>query len=724
MKNPSNRFLLTISILLTFHSVTVFAMDPQEATNQITGDRLQDKNRLKATNQVTGCRLQVIGNNQSTENNQFTNSNSTSNQQLVPFLTMNPEEISEAENAFGFSERKTVPLKIPMETTIRPLSKLAYVDEVQGVDGAQKLSVQELLDGLSTDATKQFAAEVELGKTSTAIDFPIEGSSSSISSDKYSINPSVECANNILNLEKVADSTIRLSEQRNRCLVFAAAATAEGRANIAVSFNSAAEVAQEAIASYSQFAQKMKEGESTLAYQFRVKGLFLECNCIELEYRAKNNSVLNKKEGEVLFSVLLTQVDNAKRVLEEAVQARTNGQVEVATMLEEAVQYRFQAVKALSDSDITKENYFSTAYSDTISAATYFKEAAQARSNNQVEVAETYEQAAQYSRQAAQAASDQDITKENYFSTASFNAISVVTHLQRITQYKFQAAREEAEGNIEAAEAFQKAAQYRLQAVTDGDKMKVNNFLTAAYHAAIAVEPLKKAAQAVSEGQVEVSAAFNQSAQYHFQSAEAIVNGNNIEAENFSTAAFHADNEAKLLQKAAQSIKEGQVEVAKTEEQAAQCSLKAAQAAANKDRTKADDFAMASSHAAFATERLKEAVQMRSNNQVEVAEIYEKAAHYSLRATQAAVDGDRMKAKNFALASSYTISAAKRLKEAAQARGSNQVEVAEIYEKAARYSLKAAQATADEDYGNANSFLSFSANFYFSAKSFEKKCTH
>ncbi|HLB34435.1 MAG TPA: hypothetical protein VJK54_09415, partial [Chthoniobacterales bacterium] len=43
----------------------------------------------------------------------------------------------------------------------RHLSKLAYADEVQGVDGAEKLSVQELLDASSTDATKQFAAEVE-----------------------------------------------------------------------------------------------------------------------------------------------------------------------------------------------------------------------------------------------------------------------------------------------------------------------------------------------------------------------------------------------------------------------------------------------------------------------------------------------------------------------------------------------------------------------------------
>src|SRR3990167_3788928 len=56
----------------------------------------------------------------------------------------------------------------------RPLSKLASADEVQGVDGAQKLSVQKLLDASSTGVTKQFAAEVEFGKKSNeGDDLPI-----------------------------------------------------------------------------------------------------------------------------------------------------------------------------------------------------------------------------------------------------------------------------------------------------------------------------------------------------------------------------------------------------------------------------------------------------------------------------------------------------------------------------------------------------------------------
>ncbi|HLB33825.1 MAG TPA: hypothetical protein VJK54_06275 [Chthoniobacterales bacterium] len=40
---------------------------------------------------------------------------------------------------------------------------------MQGVDGAQKLSVQKLLDASSTGATQQFAAEVEFGKKSNEI---------------------------------------------------------------------------------------------------------------------------------------------------------------------------------------------------------------------------------------------------------------------------------------------------------------------------------------------------------------------------------------------------------------------------------------------------------------------------------------------------------------------------------------------------------------------------
>ncbi|HLB34216.1 MAG: hypothetical protein A3F67_10750 [Verrucomicrobia bacterium RIFCSPHIGHO2_12_FULL_41_10] len=73
----------------------------------------------------------------------------------VSLNDFHPEEIAPSSESTRVSPNKN-----------RLHSKLAYADEVQGVDGAQKLSVQELLDASSPGATKQLAAEVELGKKS------------------------------------------------------------------------------------------------------------------------------------------------------------------------------------------------------------------------------------------------------------------------------------------------------------------------------------------------------------------------------------------------------------------------------------------------------------------------------------------------------------------------------------------------------------------------------
>jgi len=48
----------------------------------------------------------------------------------------------------------------------KPLSKLAAGDERQGIDGAQRLSVQKVLDGASTGVTQPIALAVEFGKRS------------------------------------------------------------------------------------------------------------------------------------------------------------------------------------------------------------------------------------------------------------------------------------------------------------------------------------------------------------------------------------------------------------------------------------------------------------------------------------------------------------------------------------------------------------------------------
>ena len=51
----------------------------------------------------------------------------------------------------------------------RLLSKLASSDEVPGVFVAQRLSVYLILDDASTEATPQFASEVEFRKKSNVI---------------------------------------------------------------------------------------------------------------------------------------------------------------------------------------------------------------------------------------------------------------------------------------------------------------------------------------------------------------------------------------------------------------------------------------------------------------------------------------------------------------------------------------------------------------------------
>ena len=72
------------------------------------------------------------------------------------------EKVEEAEVSANDAKKAA----LATDVDVRLLSKFASADEVQGVDGAEKLSVQKLLDASSTGATKQFAAEVEVGNKS------------------------------------------------------------------------------------------------------------------------------------------------------------------------------------------------------------------------------------------------------------------------------------------------------------------------------------------------------------------------------------------------------------------------------------------------------------------------------------------------------------------------------------------------------------------------------
>ena len=63
-------------------------------------------------------------------------------------------------------ETKEVVAKAVAQEKDRLVSKLADGDEAQGVDSAQRLSLHEVLDGVSTGATQPFAPAVEVGKQS------------------------------------------------------------------------------------------------------------------------------------------------------------------------------------------------------------------------------------------------------------------------------------------------------------------------------------------------------------------------------------------------------------------------------------------------------------------------------------------------------------------------------------------------------------------------------
>src|SRR3990167_854491 len=88
--------------------------------------------------------------------------------------------------------------------------------------------------------------------------------------------------NNIEKLEKAADAVMRLSEQRNRCLVINYRNGIDS--DIAINI-------EKAITSYCQFSQKMKEGEPATAFLLRMEGLYLEGEALFREYKRQRPHV-------------------------------------------------------------------------------------------------------------------------------------------------------------------------------------------------------------------------------------------------------------------------------------------------------------------------------------------------------------------------------------------------------------------------------------------------
>ncbi|HLB33743.1 MAG TPA: hypothetical protein VJK54_05860 [Chthoniobacterales bacterium] len=109
-----------------------------------------------ATNQVIGCRLQMPLPRQEMEDRRWKMEVEAQgcSFQNIEGRVMNENEYKDVDNQSSLLANDSVPI-------FEPVFKFAEGDEGQGVDGAQKLSVQELLDASSTGETKPFAASVE-----------------------------------------------------------------------------------------------------------------------------------------------------------------------------------------------------------------------------------------------------------------------------------------------------------------------------------------------------------------------------------------------------------------------------------------------------------------------------------------------------------------------------------------------------------------------------------
>ena len=514
-------------------------------------------------------------------------------------------------------------------------------------------------------------------------------------------------SNNIKKLEEAAEAVMRLSEQRNRC--FAAAATVEAKENAKITedLQSAVRTAEKAILSYGQFGQKMKEGNSTASYFSRIEGFFSECDALKQECRAQE-AINEDNTGQWWnFNQVECYIETATVSLKNAVQARSEGQLEVAKAHEQVAQYNFQAAQAIVSGD-SWDSLKVKIFSDAACQAGYvihpLKDAAQARSEGQVEAAITYQQAAQYRCQLVQAIANGDSwdnSKVRSLPTASCQAHYVGNSLK-------DKAKAISEGQIKIAEVYEKKAQYYFQAVqaaVNGDSTKVNVFSNAAGKISNAVGPLKDAAQARSEGQVEVAIIYDQAAQYYLEVAEAVAHGDSTKEKNYSTAAEHTIYKADNLKHAILARNANQIEAAKAFDQAAQYYCRSVQFSINGDSANAENFSFLAKKTFLAARSLKNAYLARNSNQEEEAKTLDQAAQYYCRLVQCFIDGDNINAENFLFLAKNTSLAARSLKNASLARSAEQGEVAKAFNQAAQYYFQAVQASIEGDSIKTENFL-------------------
>lgn len=375
--------------------------------------------------------------------------------------------------------------------------------------------------------------------------------------------------NNIEKLEKATDAILSLSEQRNRCLVSAATARAAEMADTPVAstkFEEAATTAQEAIASYSQFAQKMKEGDCPAAFLLRISGFSLEFKALANEYDAQALAIGYDLPAAKRFREATTSAINGAELLEKVLLLKSEGHLKASNAFEQAAFYRFQSVKTQFDQPATTtSNNFSSAAMFTEKGAEYLEKAALAKNEGYVETAKAFTQAANYCFQAAQINFQappepaQETRGAVRFITAFEDPPFYLLNLaapaaSRAAESFKQAVLAKNKGFLGSSMAFMQAAHYQLQVaqiVTQGDAILTKKNLRVGRNSASAAKSLEKEALAKGEGKTEAANAFHQAALTFIQAAEA------ARHENMKTAEIHEQEAAYYLQRAEVYAQEG-----------------------------------------------------------------------------------------------------------------------------------------------------------------------
>ena len=286
-----------------------------------------------------------------------------------------------------------------------------------------------------------------------------------------------------------------------------------------------------------------------------------------------------------------------------------------------------------------------------------------------------------------------------------FQAV-VKTAEKSIDSYR-QFSQKMKERNVRAASRFRMKGfsleckalgdEYRAQVAINGESTENQKFLTAAEKVTYAVEYLEEVIKARAEDKDEIATALEQAVRYQLQAAQAVANGDSIKAENFLSASANVSYITVVLEEVAKARSEGKDEAVKAYEQAVQYRFQIAQAAANGDNNKVKSLSTAADNVVHAAEQLKNAAQVRNEGQEEIAKTYEQVADYHMQAAQAAINEDSMKVKDFSSAANNLLHAVDPLKNAFQARNAGQEEAAKALEQSAQYYYQAAQFAANGD---------------------------